>query len=731
MPTWVVVLLCSWLAGAFVFRAIIRLLLSKRWRKHQKQVTVLGPAPAAKTPPATWAQPPATEVGAGRTLSLGGAPARPLESWSLDWPVEAGPPPSEIGVATGPETPVVGASPTGVLPELGADGLQGSLPEDDHPKPTRYANVVLRDEQGERPVIVGPRAVVVLDVDIGPLSPESDVRAPVAVPEDLLPPGDLLLMVLLSSSDVKVGADRDSVSSSAVERSLVLPADGGRARAPNGDFGLRFFLAAPLGAGARRARLTYLYRNTVIQSQRIDLTSIEGTRGMTLIRAEVTTDFTLSQHLGRDLSALTTRPRATIVVNERGQDQHEFTVRSADAAGEILAEPLAFAVPDAKIGPRVDRLRDVLTRIAPSTLHRRRDELARDLRLLAEVGWSLYATLPAEAQDAALAIEKAGQAAVIQITLPLGSSFTLPWNLLYDIFLDSSVRPEDIPLCPLVAKWDGKTPLVADGSRACPYAADVDHGENLVCPFGFWGFRYSLEVLTSTDRPKATIVVSDGSRFVVAETQRDVRKARLDDHVNTLRATMKQFSSGAEVVEARTKKDIRTQVEKDLPFLYFLCHGRHDADRAEVMLGVGVDEQIAPTDVIGWVRAAKRLDHVIWSSPQPLVFINACGSLAIAPRDIVSYVEAFVGTAHAAGVIGTETRVDQVLAMAVAERFFSAFLLEGLSLDAALHEVKMACLAEGNLIGLAYTPYALADLRVETGSGRRSEGSVPLGVDIG
>jgi hypothetical protein len=39
-------------------------------------------------------------------------------------------------------------------------------------------------------------------------------------------------------------------------------------------------------------------------------------------------------------------------------------------------------------------------------------------------------------------------------------------------------------------------------------------------------------------------------------------------------------------------------------------------------------------------------------------------------------------------------------------------LKPGVSLESALHLTKLALLAKGNLIGLAYTPYALADLTV-------------------
>lgn len=73
---------------------------------------------------------------------------------------------------------------------------------------------------------------------------------------------------------------------------------------------------------------------------------------------------------------------------------------------------------------------------------------------------------------------------------------------------------------------------------------------------------------------------------------------------------------------------------------------------------------------------------------------------------------AFVGTAQVVGVIGTETKVDQSLAMAVGEQFFGCLLTPGATVDDALWEIKLEGLRAANLIGLVYTPYCFADLHV-------------------
>jgi hypothetical protein len=63
-------------------------------------------------------------------------------------------------------------------------------------------------------------------------------------------------------------------------------------------------------------------------------------------------------------------------------------------------------------------------------------------------------------------------------------------------------------------------------------------------------------------------------------------------------------------------------------------------------------------------------------------------------------------------VIGTEVRVKQDLAMNVAEQFFDLLLVQKNTVDEALRRIRLDYLAEGNLLGLLYTPYCWAELCV-------------------
>jgi hypothetical protein len=104
----------------------------------------------------------------------------------------------------------------------------------------------------------------------------------------------------------------------------------------------------------------------------------------------------------------------------------------------------------------------------------------------------------------------------------------------------------------------------------------------------------------------------------------------------------------------------------------------------------------------------------MWSDPQPFVFLNACGSLDIDPKDLVDYLGAFLGKGRAVGLIGTEARVEQEQAMALAESFFAKLLEPRATVEHALRHVRTEFLMQGNLFGLTYTPYCFADLALTT-----------------
>jgi hypothetical protein len=93
------------------------------------------------------------------------------------------------------------------------------------------------------------------------------------------------------------------------------------------------------------------------------------------------------------------------------------------------------------------------------------------------------------------------------------------------------------------------------------------------------------------------------------------------------------------------------------------------------------------------------------------VFINGCHTAELTPDALVSFVDIFSGL-RAAGVIGTEVTLHQQIANEAAKHFLGSFLV-GKPVGEALRIMRAQFLKKGNLMGLAYTPYCSASLKLE------------------
>jgi hypothetical protein len=565
----------------------------------------------------------------------------------------------------------------------------------------RYANAALVDARSgrrlDRKSSLQPGGIARLRLDIGRRSTESQVAEPIPLP-DL--PKDLSLDVMVSSTDFAVARTRSGLDGATVAQGrFFLAGDGSPATTPRGGKFLVFYLKAPDSTGTARCRIGYYYRNVLVQSQQ--LIAAVGRHG----GFKFETDFTVSADL-TNLESIPERPRISVLTNSNGNGLHQIVLRSPDP-GSASGRGETFQIKEATVGETIRQLRATLTERAPTAKRRRRADFEEDLRALAQHGWTLYTQVPAQRTHMFQPILDNPEGFVVQVLRPTSSAFVFPWALIYDIPLNSN-RPE---VCRLVSQWKNNEPLITGLPRECPHGP---HGENVLCPFGFWGFRYAIEQLSSSDKPVVTIQASGPFDFVVAQTQYDVDLKALEAHIEALRATLRTAFPDAQIREGKDKKTIKELLGHDLPFVYFYCHGeqRNIAD-PDTWLGIGNREIITAKEFIGWVVSWQRiLKKLVWNEVRPLVFVNACHSLAIYPETLVSYLDAFVGTAHAAGVIGTEVRVSQELAVDVAMQFFGLLLSKKHSVDSALRTIRLDYLASGNLFGLVYTPYCWADLRI-------------------
>ncbi len=561
----------------------------------------------------------------------------------------------------------------------------------------RYANVELFDIEADRldpAVSLRPLQRLRLRIDIGELSAGSQVTHTRPFPDEKLP-RDIDLDVMLSSTDFLL----ESGNANVAHGRFFLPGDGSAAIAADQGRFLNFLLTAPAQPGTAHCRIGYYFRNVLVQSQQLSA-NVARPGGF-----EITTDFTITRDLGGCESIPETR-RISVLTNSNSNGIHQIVFRAADSKSVPKGD--TFTVREEALETILRQFRAMLSERAPTRKQRSRADLERDLRKLAPLGWQLYLQLPGQKPYVFDPLSHSPGDFVLQVLRPTSSSFSVPWALMYEIPLLS----EPFALCPSVSQWQGSEPLATESMRTCPHGP---HAENVLCPFGFWGFRYAIEQLASSDTPVLQIRVPADPEIVVAQTQVGVDLKALATHVQTMRATVARLMPGAQLREGKDKNTIRGLLGQDLPFVYFYCHGKSaSVNDPNTWLVVGKRETMTAAEFIGWIVAWGRKKIRVWNAVRPLVFVNACHSLAIYPTTLMSYVDAFVGSARAAGVIGTETRVNQTLAAKVAERFFELFLSGTHSVESALRAVRFEYLAAGNLLGLVYTPYCWGDLKIVT-----------------
>ena len=148
---------------------------------------------------------------------------------------------------------------------------------------------------------------------------------------------------------------------------------------------------------------------------------------------------------------------------------------------------------------------------------------------------------------------------------------------------------------------------------------------------------------------------------------------------------------------------MRTELDVDLLYLY--CHAGYD----------GSDPVIRVKDATDAVEGLLKSADVSGDRfrTQPLVFINGCRTAGFSPKALSPFITTLVTDRNASGLVGTEIDVWEQLASEVGREFIRKLCNEpGMTVGRALRETRLALLAKGNPLGLAYTLYALADLRL-------------------
>jgi hypothetical protein len=462
------------------------------------------------------------------------------------------------------------------------------------------------------------------------------------------------------------------------------------------------------------ARVGIYFRHQLLQSQRITVTIQDAPDAPG--RQDAETDYVLSGSL-RDVDQLEART-VSFLMNDDACGDHTLAVVGG-------GPPRSFTLTDAQMRSKSALARRALQEVCStfrdgvpheyrfgSDNRGRPDRLLDDVREMARVGYRLYTDLVVgqdwEFQDQLQA--SLDRPATIQVAVTRSATLVFPWALVYDQSLDF-----DAPhtLCEDFRQGltSGAPPGWLDRLRCfdakCPNAQDP----TVICPSGFWGFRHIIEQPLSThwQNPAANEPVSQdvprtitmtGSANLLMAVSEDL--ARLPDHRTEVEAL------GRYLTEVRSDRiAIGKQLQRtDLQVVYFYCHG--GSRDLEVWLGVGHRQRLYPADLTTW--------RIRWPTSHPLVFINGCRTVGVTPDDLTSFLRS-LSYSRASGVIGVEITIPEELAQRFAIDFLAPFG-SGVPVGQLVRAGRRGLLEMANPLGLAYTPYCVADLRLSPARSR-------------
>jgi hypothetical protein len=575
----------------------------------------------------------------------------------------------------------------------------------------RVLNVALTDTQRRvlaETATLAPDHDYIVRIDIGPKEQESVVANPIPIPTENLKPSSSQgwwFDVVVASSDVDVAADVHRLFLPFAGRSWVCDCErpehvcSTQQRQP--------YLYVPIRTrthtGEATLRCTIYDRNNAVQSVCLQFVVADGRAGSSAIRGVI--DYSLADDVSR--AQLLEPRRLNILTNESTTGTHKIIVNDGNRA-------IAVDLTEAQATSTLKQLRAKLREISlgnggnDNQNGKKTDAFVQDLRQLALLGWHLYIAVAPDRDDRAYLREQLAERATIQISRVTRTVF--PWALIYDI-------PRELDagwtLCPLLKEWETSRAQLAAYPHNCPYKAE--HHMNVLCPYGFWGFRHLIEQPPSIGQGvlRTRIRVTKPDRAAAARSLA-LNQALTEAHFNDLRGSFE----GRFDLDACDSRDAIRQAFADpgLPLVYFYCHGKTallaGTELPVPFLEIGVNDRIGATDFAAWEEDGKW-GPTHWSEVAPLVFINGCETAKLNPEDVVSFVDALAGM-NAAGVVGTEIPVTQQLAGEVALRFYRQFAGPSYqTVGTALYRTRIDLLIKGNVSGLVYTPFCSMDLSLE------------------
>ncbi|HAW52077.1 MAG TPA: hypothetical protein DCX54_07100, partial [Flavobacteriales bacterium] len=418
-----------------------------------------------------------------------------------------------------------------------------------------------------------------------------------------------------------------------------------------------------------------------------------------------------------------------LTLNDDGSGRHRILATYHLNSKEETTIPPAWAPYDSQSAQQtLLEFRKVMTDCytgLSETFGKNRKDFSYDLLELAKLGDQLR-TLALSGLDVSesgrtVAIWRQGlldalkTGTVIQIARTGPANYIFPWALVYDIPLP---EPDKAKLCKVIEEWNGNGIREKEAEMGCPYQDEEWHKQNIICPYGFWGLKHIIE------QPTGALHKQD-SRWVFDVTDKisigkevdlgvgvtnDIDQTARDSHLNQLVANMRARLNPLQPAYDRNNARIMLQAPE---IVYFLCHGEVDTKQTP-FLSIGEhildpNYSIFPNTLEQWSYGGLNLPH--WQQVRPLVFINGCHTTQLQPGIVLNFVSAFADLG-ASGVIGTEVSVRADMAMTIAEAILTR-IGNDMEIGHAIREMRWEMVNRGNLLGLAYTPYCLANLHIE------------------
>jgi hypothetical protein len=285
----------------------------------------------------------------------------------------------------------------------------------------------------------------------------------------------------------------------------------------------------------------------------------------------------------------------------------------------------------------------------------------------------------------------------------------LPWALVYDIPVGSD--PQRYRLCESVRRFGPGAP-VEPVPPTCPESDHLDD-EEVLCPYGFWGLSCLLEQPPSANQDPRSLVSDEPLPVsVLAAIGADLDEKLTEKHVRRLRKQLGEAVLDPRIDSHSALADELIGTEMDIAYLYAHCGNQRvgNGGAPTLYLQYGTDP-VGPLEIDIW-SSKRRKPRLNWQDRRPLVVLNGCHTLQRSSATLSDLAGAFVRLANAAGVLGTEVAVEQGLAGHVAEQFLELVAVRGQRVGDALRQVRWRLLGQGNVMGLAYTPYCLSTLTI-------------------